>query len=100
MSKIPSESRDSKTILAFARYSTSSCSAGVDPDLRFPLYTSILAVSLIACIIRYRLIAFDLTRSLRCIAESSFGEPINFNFLLGALLVCFFWVDAHCIPFC
>ncbi len=46
------ESRDSKTILAFASYSTSSCSAGIDPNLRFLLYTSILAVSLIACIIR------------------------------------------------
>jgi hypothetical protein len=55
---------------------------------RVPLYASILAVSLIACIIRYRLIAFDLTRSLPCIAKSSFGEPINFKLLLGVLLVC------------
>jgi hypothetical protein len=62
-------------------------------------YLSILAVSLIACIIWYRLITFDLTQSVPCTAESSFGDSLNFILLLWVLFARFFWFGTHFIPF-
>src|SRR3977135_2908481 len=64
----------------------------------FPLYISILAVSLIACIIWCRLITFDLTQSVLCTAESSFGDSLNFFLLLWFLFARFFWSGVHFIP--
>src|SRR5258707_13610812 len=65
----------------------------------FPLYISILAVSLIACIIWYRLITFELTQSVACTAESSFGDSLNFFLLLWVLFARFFWSGVHFISF-
>jgi hypothetical protein len=75
------------------------CSAALIRNFPLPFYLSILAVSLIACIIWYRLITFDITQSVPCTAESSFGDSLNFILLLWVLFARFFWFGTHFIPF-
>jgi hypothetical protein len=82
-----------------SRRFTRSCSAALIRNFRLPFYPSILAVSLIAGIIWYRLITFDFTQSVPGAAESSFGDSLNFILLLWVLFARFFWFCDHFIPF-
>ena len=73
------------------------CSAALIRNFLLPFYLSILAVSLIAGIIWYRLIT-DFTQSVPGAAESSFGDSLNFILLLWVLFARFFWFRDHFIP--
>ena len=79
-----------------SRRFTRSCSAALIRNFRLPFYPSILAVSLIAAIIWYRLITFDFTQSVPGAAESSFGDSLNF--ILSLFCARFFWFGVHVVP--
>jgi hypothetical protein len=72
--------------------------AGRPDVLVCDVYLSILAVSLIAGIIRYRLITFDFTQSVPGAAGSSFGDSLNLILLLWVLFARFFWFRDHFTP--
>jgi hypothetical protein len=96
---VSSLARRKAQIRGESRRFTRSCSAALIRNFRLPFYPSILAVSLIAGIIWYRLITFDFTQSVPGAAESSFGDSLNFILLLWVLFARLFWFRDHFIPF-